>query len=271
MEPMEQLVVLARGLGLRMRREDPAAALDAMQADAAAGGVKAMIPIGRPFLDYVLAVAADAGCRRVCLVVAPEHGQIREYYSRLKPKRLRIEFAVQAEPLGTADAVAAAEEAVGGQPFLVLNSDNLYPLEALWALRGASGSAVVAFDQDSMLAGSNIPPERLSSFAVVEADGDGFLKRIIEKPDERSLARLPRPLGVGMNCWRFTPTIFQACRSIGPSPRGELEITDAAQYAIDRLGERFHVFRCTEPVLDLSSRGDIESVAKRLAGVKVNL
>jgi len=76
---------------------------------------------------------------------------------------------------------------------------------------------------------------------------------------------------VGMNCWRFTPTIFQACRSIGPSPRGELEITDAAQYAIDRLGERFHVFRCSEPVLDLSSRGDIESVAKRLAGVKVNL
>jgi len=147
MEPMEQVVVLARGLGLRMRREDPAAALDAMQADAAAGGVKAMIPIGRPFLDYVLAVAADAGCRRVCLVVAPEHGQIREYYSRLKPKRLRIEFAVQAEPLGTADAVAAAEEAVGGQPFLMLNSDNHYPLDALWALRGASGSAVVAFDQ----------------------------------------------------------------------------------------------------------------------------
>ena len=271
MEPMEQVVVLARGLGSRMRKEDPAVALDATQAAAAAGGVKAMIPIGRPFLDYVLAVTADAGYSRVCLVVAPEHGQIREYYSRLKPKRLQIEFAIQVAARGTADAVAAAEEAVGGQPFLVLNSDNLYPLEALWALRGASGSAVVAFDQDSMLAGSNIPPERLSSFAVVEADGDGFLKRIIEKPDERSLARLPRPLGVGMNCWRFTPTIFQACRSIGPSPRGELEITDAAQYAIDRLGERFHVFRCSEPVLDLSSRGDIESVAKRLAGVKVNL
>ena len=271
MEPMEQVVVLARGLGLRMRREDPAAALDAMQADAAAGGVKAMIPIGRPFLDYVLAVAADAGCRRVCLVVAPEHGQIREYYSRLKPKRLRIEFAVQAEPLGTADAVAAAEEAVGGQPFLMLNSDNHYPLDALWALRGASGSAVVAFDQDAMLAKSNIPPARLLKFAVIEADGNGFLKRIIEKPDERSLALLPRPLGVGMNCWRFTPTIFQACRSIGPSPRGELEITDAVQYAIDRLGERFSVFRCTEPVLDMSSRGDIESVARRLAGVKVNL
>ena len=268
---MEQVVVLARGLGSRMRKDDPAIALDATQAKTAASGVKAMIPIGRPFLDYVLAVAADAGYSRACLVVGPEHGQIREYYSKLKPKRLQIDFAVQAQPLGTADAVAAAEDAVAGRPFLMLNSDNHYPLEALLALRDAPGSAVVAFDQDAMLARSNIPPQRLLKFAVIEADDGGFLKRIIEKPDERSVAILPRPLAVGMNCWRFTPTIFRACRAIGPSPRGELEITDAVQYAIDRLGERFRVFRCREPVLDMSSRGDIESVARRLAGIEVNL
>ena len=41
-----------------------------------------MIPIGRPFLDYVLSGLADAGYRRVCLVVGPEHQAVRDYYRR---------------------------------------------------------------------------------------------------------------------------------------------------------------------------------------------
>ncbi len=48
---VSKAVVLARGLGTQMRREDAGAALDDAQAAVAARGVKAMIPIGRPFLD----------------------------------------------------------------------------------------------------------------------------------------------------------------------------------------------------------------------------
>ena len=268
---MDQAVILARGLGTRMRKQDSAVALDSAQAAAAECGVKAMIPIGRPFLDYVMTVLADAGCRRVCLVVGPEHGLMRDYYARLQPKRLAIEFAVQVEPRGTADAVAAVEAFAGQEPFLVINSDNHYPLEAIRGLRSASGPALAVFDHDAMLAASNIPAERIARFAVVEVDADGCLKRVLEKPDEATLARLPKPLGLSMNCWRFGPAIFEACRSIAPSPRGELEITDAVQYTIDRLGERFRAIWCTAPVLDLSSRSDIEPVAKRLADVEVNL
>ena len=134
---------------------------------------------------------------------------------------------------------------------------------------------MAVFDQKTLVTESNIPPERISKFSVVEAitepDGSTRLQRIIEKPDEATLARLPRPLGVSMNCWRFGPAIFEACRSIKPSPRGELEITDAVQYATDRLGERFSIVWCKAPVLDLSSRNDIEPIARRLAGVKVDL
>ena len=46
---MDQVVILARGLGTRMRKSDPAVALDPTLAAAADSGVKAMIPIGRPF------------------------------------------------------------------------------------------------------------------------------------------------------------------------------------------------------------------------------
>jgi glucose-1-phosphate thymidylyltransferase len=269
---MDKAVILARGLGTRMRRGDDAAALDARQQAAADSGLKAMIPIGRPFLDYVLSGLADAGYRRVCLVVGPEHQAVRDYYGRqVTLRRLSLEFAVQQEARGTADAVAAAESFAADDNFLVINSDNYYPAEVLAALRGQSGPAVALFDRHALLDGGNIPAERLLRFAVGKVDARGCLQQIIEKPDEQTWAALPRPIGLSMNCWRFGPAIFTACRAIGPSPRGELELPAAVQYAIDVLGERFRALTVRAAVLDLTSRGDIAAVAAHLTGTEVNL
>ena len=57
------------------------------QAEAAAAGQKAMMPFGRPFLDYVLSGLADAGYTDICLVVGPDHDAVREYYTRKRPPR----------------------------------------------------------------------------------------------------------------------------------------------------------------------------------------
>jgi len=269
---MYKAVILARGLGTRMRKADPGAELTKDQAAVADIGVKAMIPIGRPFLDYVLSGLADAGYRRVCLVIGPEHHQVRDHYAKLAPRRLTVEFAVQAKPLGTADAVAAAEDFAAGEPTLVINSDNYYPVEALRALRTElAGSGLAAFGRDGMLKGSNIPADRITNFAVVQTDAARRLTRIIEKPGPQDLAAVGEPIRLSMNCWRFGPVIFRACRAIGPSPRGELELPDAVQYAIGRLGETFDVLTFDAPVLDLSSRSDIAALRDRLAGVEVNL
>ena len=78
----DKVVILARGIGSRMRRDDDAAVLDERQSAAADAGVKAMIPIDRPFLDYVLTTLADAGYRRVCLVIGPDHDATRRYYGQ---------------------------------------------------------------------------------------------------------------------------------------------------------------------------------------------
>jgi len=269
---MDKAVILARGLGTRMRQQDPQAGLSARQAEVAATGVKALIPIDRPFLDYVLSALADAGYRRVCLVVGPEHGELRRYYGEaLQYQRLELGFAIQEQPLGTADAVAAAEGFAAGDPFLVINSDNYYPAEALGALRHLPGPGLAAFSRTGMLAGGNIPPERLSRFALVEADAEGCLRRIIEKPDPALLESLPEPVAVSMNCWRFDAGIFPACRAVKPSPRGELELPDAVQHAAGVLGQRFRVLYFDEAVLDLSNRADVGPVAARLAGREVKL
>jgi dTDP-glucose pyrophosphorylase len=266
-------VLLARGLGTRMRRLDSDTnPLDPVQTSMADAGLKAMIPVGRPFLDYVLTGLADAGFQEVCLIIGPEHGVLREYYThRCIPKRLRISFAIQERPLGTADAVAAAESFVAGGCFLMLNSDNYYPISAIRALRLLGQPALAAFERESLIEKGNIGSDRIRQFAVVTAAPDGALARIVEKPDETTLAGLGAEIYVSMNCWAFSPAIFRACAAIEPSPRGELELTDAVQYAIHRLGEHFRIVRFRAGVLDLSSRSDIAAVAEILKGVEVNL
>ena len=268
---MDKAVILAGGLGTRMRKQDGAAALTESQARVAGTGVKAMIPIDRPFLDYVIAVLADAGYRKVCLVIGPGHDNVRQYYDQqAPPKRLSIEYAVQPEPLGTANAVAAAEAFVGDDPFLMINSDNHYPLDAVRALRGLTGPGLAGFERDALIEKSNIPAERVLKFAIADIDDAGRLRRVIEKPSQEQIDEMGDRVYLSMNCWRFTPNVFKACRDITPSPRGEYEITDAAQYCIDKLGEQFTVIKSDSPVLDLSSRQDVAPVTQLLAGREVS-
>lgn len=254
-----------------MRKADQGARLTAEQESVAQSGLKAMIPIGRPFLDYVLSALADAGYRRVCLVIGPEHNAVRDYYAKLPMSRIQVEFAVQEKPLGTADAVAAAESFAAGEHVAVMNSDNFYPTQALSALRELGSAGLAAFERDALVAGGNIPAQRVAKFAVTLADDKGCLRKVLEKPDQATLDSLVEPLYVSMNCWRLGPATFEACKHIKPSPRGEYELTDAVQYAIDVLGETFRIAPIKAAVLDLSSREDIEAVAQFVKGMEVRL
>jgi dTDP-glucose pyrophosphorylase len=262
-------VILARGLGTRMRAASAGAALDAKAAAIADTGVKALIPIGRPFLDHVLHDLAEAGVRDVVLVIGPEHHDLRAYYSALPTTRLRISFAIQQQPRGTADAVAAARDAVGDRPFLVINSDNLYPAAALTPLAALGGPGLVGFHRSGLLTG-NISPDRVAKFAAISTDVHGDLARIIEKPTPEQLAPLGADPLLSMNCWAFDRRIFAACASIAPSPRGEFELPDAVARSMQD-GVRYRVLERFEPVLDLSSRDDVASVRNALAGHVVNL
>lgn len=269
--PTTRAVILARGLGTRMRQEDAGAALDAEQAAVADAGVKGMIPIGRPFLDYVISALADAGITDVCLVIGPEHQGVRDYYHGLAPQRVRVQFAVQREPRGTADAVAAARDFAEGETILVLNSDNYYPVEAYRTLASLGRSGLIGFDRGALVAGGNIPEERIRKFALVSVDTDGNLVDIVEKPDAATYSRMATHALVSMNLWSFAPAIFEACARVQPSSRGELELQDAVRIAMRELGERFRVLPMASGVLDLSSRRDVAAVAERLAHVDVRL
>ncbi len=269
--PPLKAVVLARGLGTRMRRVDDGAELSDAQVRAAERGAKGMIPLGgRPFLDYVLSALADAGYLEACIVVGPEHDEPRARYAGvLSPTRIAVRFAVQERALGTADAVAAAEAFADGDRIAVLNADNYYPVPVLAALRELPGSGLPGFEREALVRESNIPAERVERFAFLTLRADGSLARIIEKPDAATAAALGPDALVSMNLWLFTPVIFDACRRVRPSARGELELADAVRIAIDEMGEQFDVIRVRTGVLDLSTRADVAAVAARLAAVEV--
>lgn len=270
--------MLARGLGTRMRAPQDVA-LDPAQRQAADAGLKAMIPVGlprrsgaaaeagsRPFLDHVLHSLAEAGVDRVGLVLGPEHEQVRDYYRALRTQRLSIGVVLQPEPLGTADAVWSARDWAGEAPFLVLNADNLYPVEVLARLVASNGPAVPGFAAHSL----GLPLARLGAFGLIESNDDGSLRRVIEKPGEAAVAAAGPDALISMNVWRFDTRIFEACRDVPVSARGERELPQAVSLAVAR-GVPFDVFPARGPVMDLSSRADIPTVARRLEGAEVRL
>ncbi len=264
-------MILARGLGTRMRKADASAHLASEQSAAADTGLKAMIPIGRPFLDYVLSELADSGFTDVCLVIGPEHQKVRDHYEReVIPTRIKIQFAIQELPLGTANAVLAAEEFAGDDTFAVLNSDNYYPALALDALHELNEPAIVGFDRDAMVRLGNVPPERTVRFGSLDIDEGGYLRRILVAPAK---AMLPEGTWTysSMNCFLFTRKIFDACRVVRLSARGEYELPQAVHLAIERRWMRFKVVKVSAAVLDLSTRADISRVAEYLEGKEVRL
>lgn len=266
-----KVVILARGLGTRMRKQDPSAPVLPEQASAADTGLKAMIPIGRPFLDYVLTSLADAEFTEACLVIGPEHQKVRDYYEReARPSRIRITFAIQERPLGTANAVIAAEQFTANDSFVVLNSDNYYPSEALRALHAMSEPAIAGFDRNALVESGNVPAERIARFGALDIGPDGYVRRILISPTEE-MKRSGEPIYSSMNCFMFTSEIFRACREVPLSERGEYELPQAIHYAMDNYGMRFKAVRINSPVLDLSTRADIAKVADHLRHRAVNL
>jgi glucose-1-phosphate thymidylyltransferase len=252
-------VILARGLGRRMRAENDSAVLNAGQAEIAAQGIKTLMPIvgDKTLLDFIFERLSQAGFFEFCLVIGPEHYLIRDFCRKLN---YDISFAVQDRPLGTADAVLAAAGFPGDELFLVVNSDNLYPVSDLEKLRNLGQPGLIAFAKQSLIQKSNIDEEKINKFAVLDFDRDGLLTEILEKPETTA-----KDAFISMNAWVFSPQIFTACRRIAPSSRGEYELADAVNYAIVNLDERFRAVFSSAGVLDLSSRADVEKVREKLS------
>jgi glucose-1-phosphate thymidylyltransferase len=183
---------------------------------------KQLVPVAnKPVLFYGIEAMAAAGIRRVGIIIAPETGdEIREAAGDGSQFGVEITYVVQDEPAGLAHAVLTAEPFLGDSPFVMYLGDNL--------LQGGMSDLVQAFrehEPDALILLTPVPdPE---NYGVAELDGTGAVKRLVEKPAE------PATDLALVGVYMFTPLIHEAARSIQPSPRGELEITDAIQWLVD--------------------------------------
>jgi glucose-1-phosphate thymidylyltransferase len=221
-------LVLAGGRGTRLRPITHTAA-------------KQLVPVAnKPVLFYGLEAVRDAGIRQVGLVVSdpremlqpdPRTGErttvmvnsqaeIRAAVGDGSAFGLEVTYIEQDAPLGLAHAVKISEDFLRDDPFVMYLGDNL--------IKDGIKPFVDEFqaerpDAQILLAHVKTPWE----FGVAELEGDRVV-RLEEKPKQ------PRSDLALVGVYLFSACVFEAVNAIRPSRRGELEITDAIQYLIDR-------------------------------------
>jgi glucose-1-phosphate thymidylyltransferase len=189
---------------------------------------KQLVPVAnKPILFYGLEAIAEAGIRDVGMIVGDTRHEVMAAVGDGSRWGLRVTYLRQDEPLGLAHCVLIAREFLGDDEFLMYLGDNL--------LEARLTDFVQAFQAErSRLAGAPAALLLLHEvddprqFGVAEVDGQGRVLRLVEKP-----ANPPSDLAL-VGIYLFDARVHEAVAAIEPSGRGELEITDAIQWLIDR-------------------------------------
>jgi glucose-1-phosphate thymidylyltransferase len=182
---------------------------------------KQLVPVAnKPVLFYGIEAMAEAGIRRVGIVVGDTAAEIRAAVGDGSRWGLEITYIPQDAPLGLAHAVLISEPFLGAEPFVMYLGDNLLnkgirPFVEEFAATKPAAQILL----------TRVPDPQM--FGVAELC-NGKVTRLVEKPKE------PKSDLALVGVYMFGPEIFASVRRIRPSGRNELEITDAIQDLIDR-------------------------------------
>ena len=181
---------------------------------------KQLIPVAnKPILFYAIEDVINAGVKDIGIILGPNKDQVIETIKSVQWDA-NFEFIYQGEPKGLAHAILVAEDYLREENFIMYLGDNI--------IMGGIKEHAEKFeklDPDALVLLTQVDdPQR---FGVAEFDAHGGLKRLVEKP------KVPPSNYALAGIYFFKSTIIEACKSIKPSWRDELEITDAIQWMID--------------------------------------
>lgn len=185
---------------------------------------KQLVPIyDKPMIYYPLSVLMLAGIKDILLISTPEYvGRFEELFGDGQEIGLNIEYSIQEEPRGLADAFIVGADFIGDDAVALVLGDNIFYGAGLSeklqeAALKTSGATVFGYQVKD--------PER---FGVVEFDKDGKALSIVEKPEQ------PKSNYAVTGLYFYDNNVVEIAANVKPSERGEIEISDINQAYLER-------------------------------------
>ncbi|OGO43228.1 MAG: glucose-1-phosphate thymidylyltransferase [Chloroflexi bacterium RBG_16_57_9] len=182
---------------------------------------KQLVPIAnKPVLFRVIETIRDAGITDIGIVVGDTAAEIKNAIGQGRRWGANVTFIPQEAPLGLAHAVKISREFLGDDRFVMFLGDNV--------IQGGIASLIRQFAESDWNCQIVLTPvAEPQHYGVAELD-NGQIVRLIEKPKDP-----PSNLAL-VGIYMFDHNVFEAVNAIAPSWRGELEITDAIQYLVNK-------------------------------------
>jgi bifunctional UDP-N-acetylglucosamine pyrophosphorylase / glucosamine-1-phosphate N-acetyltransferase len=239
-------IVLAAGMGTRMK----------------SGLVKVMHPLaGVPMIAWPVSAAFEAGVSSCVLVVGHQEEMVRAHFAEAKEK---VSFALQAEPLGTGDAVRCAIPALegGSETVLILCGDT--PL-----ITAATLQAMLQAHRDTAAAVTVMTATFADPFGYgrIVKGGDGSIRAITEEKDASPEERLIREVNAGVYCVQRSFLDEAVARLDSNNAQGEYYFTDVVRQAA-RQGLKCLSFPVAnaEEITGVNDRVQLAETARVLRG-----
>lgn len=185
---------------------------------------KQLVPIyDKPMIYYPMSVLMLAGIKDILLISTPEYiGQFKDLFGNGQELGLNIQYAVQKEPRGLADAFIVGADFIGDDTVALVLGDNIFYGAGLSqqlqeAAAKTTGATVFGYQVKD--------PER---FGVVEFDKEGKALSIVEKPTQ------PKSNFAVTGLYFYDNDVVKIAANVKPSDRGEIEISDINQAYLDR-------------------------------------
>jgi glucose-1-phosphate thymidylyltransferase len=186
-------------------------------------------------IEWAIEALVRAGVPEMIVVTGPEHmDAFRELLGDGAALGVeRLEFAVQERPGGIAEALGLTESFAGGLPIVLMLADNLLERSLVDMIgayeREPSGARLLLCEMDD--------DQHLRHLGVPVLDDLGQIVAIVEKPQDP-----PSNFAVtGVYC--YDPSVYDVVKTLVPSGRGELEITDVNNHYLSSGDVRFDVLQ----------------------------